>query len=79
MPTLTWIGRDAVVNHHQDVPHHLLREPPELGHGGPMTTQREKRRIGELPMQRSEDSCVFVMPNGKDLPAVTTLAQRTSP
>lgn len=33
MPTLTWIGKDAVVNHHQEVPYHLLRDVPELGCG----------------------------------------------
>ena len=31
MPTLTWIGKDAVVNHHHEVPYHLLRDVPELG------------------------------------------------
>jgi len=24
MPTLNWIGKDAVVNHHKEVPFHLL-------------------------------------------------------
>ncbi len=33
MPTLTWIGKDAVVNHHQEVPYHLLRDVPDLGCG----------------------------------------------
>ena len=33
MPTLTWIGKDAVVNHHHEVPYHLLRDVPELGCG----------------------------------------------
>jgi hypothetical protein len=26
VPTLTWIGKDAVVNHHQEVPYNLLRD-----------------------------------------------------
>lgn len=26
MPTLEWIGKKAVVNHHREVPYHLLRE-----------------------------------------------------
>ncbi len=33
MPTLTRIGKDAVVNHHHEVPYHLLRDVPELGCG----------------------------------------------
>ncbi len=24
MPTLNWIGKDKVVNHHQDVPYRIL-------------------------------------------------------
>jgi len=33
MPTLNWIGKEAVVNHHKDVPFHLLKDVPELGCG----------------------------------------------
>lgn len=33
MPTLDWIGKKAVVNHRQEVPHHLLRDVPSLGCG----------------------------------------------
>lgn len=35
MPTLNWIGKEAVVNHHLEVPFHLLRDVPELGCGDP--------------------------------------------
>jgi len=35
MPTLTWIGKDAVVNHHLQVPFHLLKDVPELACGQP--------------------------------------------
>ena len=35
MPTLNWIGKDAVVNHHQDVPFHLLKDVPDLACGDP--------------------------------------------
>ncbi len=35
MPTLTWIGKEAVVNHHQRVPFHLLKDVPELACGQP--------------------------------------------
>ncbi len=30
MPTLNWIGKEAVVKHHQDVPFRLLEPVPEL-------------------------------------------------
>ena len=29
MPTLDWIGKKAVVNHHNEVPFHLLKEVPD--------------------------------------------------
>ena len=35
MPTLNWIGKDAVVNHHHQVPFHLLKDVPELSVGDP--------------------------------------------
>ena len=33
MPTLNWIGKDAVVNHHLEVPFRLLKDVPELSCG----------------------------------------------
>lgn len=35
MPTLNWIGKEAVVNHHHEVPFHLLKDVPDLGCGDP--------------------------------------------
>lgn len=35
MPTLDWIGKAAVVNHHRQVPYHLLRCEKELSAGDP--------------------------------------------
>jgi len=35
MPTLNWIGKEAVVNHHLQVPFHLLKDVPELSCGDP--------------------------------------------
>ena len=35
MPTLNWIGKEAVVNHHHQVPFHLLKDVPELSIGDP--------------------------------------------
>jgi site-specific DNA-methyltransferase (adenine-specific)/adenine-specific DNA-methyltransferase len=35
MPTLSWIGKKAVENHHRHVPFHLLKDMPELSIGDP--------------------------------------------
>jgi len=35
MPTLNWIGKEAVVGHHQTVPFHLLKDVPEVACGEP--------------------------------------------
>ncbi|MGI8436005.1 MAG: site-specific DNA-methyltransferase [Chthoniobacterales bacterium] len=35
VPTLNWIGKEAVVNHHHHVPFHLLKDVPDLGCGEP--------------------------------------------
>lgn len=35
MPTLNWIGKEAVVKHHHDVPFHLLKDVPNLSCGEP--------------------------------------------
>jgi hypothetical protein len=35
MPTLDWIGKRAVVNHHKTVPFHLLRDEASLSVGDP--------------------------------------------
>jgi hypothetical protein len=35
MPTLNWIGKEAVKKHHLQVPFHLLKDVPELACGQP--------------------------------------------
>ncbi|MFZ4766770.1 MAG: hypothetical protein ACOYMN_17600 [Roseimicrobium sp.] len=35
MPTLNWNGKDAVINHHLEMPFHLLKDVPELACGDP--------------------------------------------
>jgi adenine-specific DNA-methyltransferase len=35
VPTLNWIGKDAVVRHHKEVPFRLLEADPKLSHGDP--------------------------------------------
>lgn len=46
MPTLNWIGKDAVVKHHKDVPFRLLEPVPELSCGN-----NEGRDSGNLIVQ----------------------------
>ena len=67
MPTLDWIGKKAVFNHHNEVPFHLLRCDPEfsvgeasgnlLGAGrqpaGAQGTAALLRRPGEVHLHRS--------------------------
>lgn len=35
MPTLEWIGKRAVLNHHREIPFHLLKENAALSAGDP--------------------------------------------
>jgi hypothetical protein len=35
MPTLDWIGKKAVVNHHRQVPFHLFKKREDLSCGDP--------------------------------------------
>ena len=35
MPTLDWIGKKAVLNHHREVPYHLLKCDKSLSVGDP--------------------------------------------
>lgn len=35
MPSLDWIGKNAVLNHHREVPYHLLKCDKELSEGAP--------------------------------------------
>ncbi len=35
MPTLNWIGKEAVTDHHRQVPYHLLRCDKKLSVGDP--------------------------------------------
>ena len=37
MPTLNWIGKEAVINHHHDVKFRLLKDVAEHGSGDPGT------------------------------------------
>ena len=54
MPTLNWIGKEAVVNHHQTVPFHLLKDVPELGCGDPGSGNLS-RKATSFRLQTSKD------------------------
>ena len=45
MPTLNWIGKEAVVNHHRQVPFHLLKDVPDLSCGDPGTIDPAVREV----------------------------------
>lgn len=68
MPTLTWIGKDAVVNHHQEVPYHLLRDVPELGCGpadsGNLILEGDNLTALKalLPYYAGQVKCIYIDP-----------------
>ena len=62
MPTLNWIGKEAVVNHHHHVPFHLLKDVSELAVGDPAS--------GDLIVQDDNSKFLFVMPEGKNLETI---------
>ncbi len=68
MPTLDWIGKKSVVNHHNQVPFHLLKEVPELSVGSP----EEGNLVVEgdnlialkalLPYYAGQVKCIYIDP-----------------
>jgi len=68
MPTLNWIGKDAVVNHHQHVPFHLLKDVPELACGQPgegnLIVQGDNLIALKalLPYYKGQVKCIYIDP-----------------
>jgi len=68
MPTLDWIGKKAVLNHHQEVPFHLLREVPELGAGpadsGNLIVEGDNLTALKalLPYYAGQVKCIYIDP-----------------
>lgn len=68
MPTLDWIGKRAVLDHHRDVPFHLLREVPELRAGDPaagnLLVQGDNLLALKalLPYYRGRVKCIYIDP-----------------
>ncbi len=68
MPTLDWIGKSAVVNHHQDVPYRLLNDNPALSAGsldtGNLLVQGDNLESlrALLPYYAGQVKCIYIDP-----------------
>jgi adenine-specific DNA-methyltransferase len=68
MPTLNWIGKDAVVNHHNQVPFRLLRVNPDLSVGDPdagnLLVQGDNLLALKalLPYYAGQVKCIYIDP-----------------
>jgi site-specific DNA-methyltransferase (adenine-specific)/adenine-specific DNA-methyltransferase len=68
MPTLNWIGKDAVVRHHQDVPFRLLEPVAELSCGdagsGNLIVQGDNLHALKalLPRYAGQVKCIYIDP-----------------
>jgi site-specific DNA-methyltransferase (adenine-specific)/adenine-specific DNA-methyltransferase len=68
MPTLNWIGKDAVVKHHQDVPYRLLEPVPALSCGntnsGNLIVQGDNLHALKslLPRYAGQVKCIYIDP-----------------
>jgi adenine-specific DNA-methyltransferase len=68
MPTLNWIGKEAVVNHHHQVPFRLLKDVPELGCGEPGTGNlivegdNLEALKALLPYYAGQVKCIYIDP-----------------
>jgi hypothetical protein len=67
MPVLDWIGKQAVVKHHRDVPYRLLEPVPELGCGdadGNLIVQGDNLLALKalLPRYGGQVKCIYIDP-----------------
>lgn len=68
MPTLDWIGKKAVVNHHKEVPFHLLKCDPDLSVGDPesgnLLVQGDNLLTLKalLPYYAGQVKCIYIDP-----------------
>ena len=68
MPTLNWIGKEAVVNHHRQVPFRLLRDVPSLSCGDPgsgnLIVQGDNLLALKalLPYYAGQVKCIYIDP-----------------
>lgn len=68
MPTLNWIGKDAVINHHKEVPFRLLRCRADLSVGDPdsgnLLVQGDNLEALKalLPYYSGQVKCIYIDP-----------------
>ncbi len=68
MPTLNWIGKQAVVNHHHQVPYRLLTCDPELSAGDPdagnllVEGDNLEALKALLPYYAGQVKCIYIDP-----------------
>ena len=68
MPTLNWLGKDAVVNHHLEVPFRLLKDVPDLACGDPgsgnLIVQGDNLEALKalLPYYAGQVKCIYIDP-----------------
>lgn len=71
MPTLNWIGKDAVIKHHKEVPFRLLEPDDALGHagddpgqGGNLIVQGDNLHALKalLPKYAGKVKCIYIDP-----------------
>lgn len=68
MPTLDWIGKEAVVKHHKDVPYRLLEPVKKLSHGdtnsGNLIVQGDNLHALKalLPKYAGQVKCIYIDP-----------------
>jgi adenine-specific DNA-methyltransferase len=68
MPTLNWIGKEAVVKHHKEVPFRLLESVPELSCGSPdsgnLIVQGDNLHALKalLPLYAGQVKCIYIDP-----------------
>ncbi|QDX31405.1 site-specific DNA-methyltransferase [Dickeya poaceiphila] len=68
MPTLNWIGKEAVIKHHKDVPFRLLEHDADLSHGqddsGNIIVQGDNLHALKalLPRYAGQVKCIYIDP-----------------
>jgi len=68
MPALTWIGKEAVVRHHREVPYHLLEPVQERSYGdansGNLIVQGDNLHALKalLPRYAGQVKCIYIDP-----------------
>jgi adenine-specific DNA-methyltransferase len=72
MPTLNWIGKDKVINHHQDVPYKVLEQQYTYSNGSETDTSVSENKIihGDnlealkslLPQYEGKIKCIYIDP-----------------